>query len=90
MNQMKEQINTDSNELREITPQINELQQQLKEVDEQIMQVGGNDYKAKKDLVEQLGQKLSQVERMLTRYKTTLQSSESNVKKFELEIEKNE
>ena len=30
------------------------------------------------------------MERQLTRYKTTLQNSQSNVKKFDLEIEKND
>jgi hypothetical protein len=52
---MNQQIKEDSNELKEIHPQIVDLEKALKEVDEQILKVGGIDYKSMKDLVEKLG-----------------------------------
>lgn len=59
MNQMNQQIKEDSNELKEIHPQIVDLEKALKEVDEQILKVGGIDYKSMKDLVEKLGGQLN-------------------------------
>ena len=56
----------------------------------EIGEVGGVDYKKQKEEIDALNNEINKVDRMLTRFKTTLESSESNVRKFDTEIEKNE
>ena len=56
----------------------------------EIGKVGGVDYKKQKEEIDALNNEINKVDRMLTRFKTTLESSESNVRKFDTEIEKNE
>lgn len=55
MNQMKNQIKEDSDELSDITPKILALQAKQKDIESQILEVGGTNYKSQKDLVDKLG-----------------------------------
>ena len=46
--------------------------EEQKQIEAKVTEVGGIDYKSKKDEVDLLNNKLIQIERQLTRYRTTL------------------
>lgn len=47
------------------------------------MEVGGNDYKTKKQELDEIIRLVFDTERTLTRHKTTLEGSESNIKRID-------
>lgn len=52
-----------------------------------IVESGGADYKKKKEEVEKISLKVNEIEKQITRMKTTLANTESNLLKFDKEIE---
>ena len=67
-------------------PQIEQLKKELALKNAQIMDVGGEYYKKLKEILDRLTKEVSEVERTLTRNKTTLGSNESTQRKIDLDI----
>ena len=62
------------------------MQLRQTEIENKILEVGGNDYKNKKSDLEELCKKLIFIEKQISKYKQTLQNSESNMEQHEKEI----
>jgi len=60
----------------------------IKQVDGMIVESGGSEYKKKKEEVEKLYNRVHDIEKQITRMKTTLANTETNLLKFDKEIEK--
>lgn len=62
------------------------MQLRQTEIENKILEVGGNDYKNKKSDLEELCKKLIFIEKQISKYKQTLQNSESIMEQHEIEI----
>ncbi|CDW77228.1 structural maintenance of chromosomes protein [Stylonychia lemnae] len=85
---IQKEISEDSQVLSDINPLIEECKMKIKQVEAMIIESGGVDYKKKKDDVERMYTKVHDVEKQITRMKTTLANTETNLLKFDKEIEK--
>lgn len=83
-----EEIDQDSNRLTEINPRIEELKQQIRKVEGTILEAGGQDYRNKKDELERIAQKCSELEKMITRMKANLNNTDTNIIRHDKEVEK--
>lgn len=85
---MKQSISKYEEKLADLTPKIQNAKERKRQVESNILDVGGIDYRGKKEDCDSLNKQVNSLERQLTRYKTTLENSEHNLKKYDLEIEK--
>lgn len=69
--------------MTKMTPEIEKMKQQIEKINAEIMEVGGSSYKNLKDSLEKATKEVNEFERTLTRYRTTLSTSDNNFKKIE-------
>ncbi|MFM7854325.1 MAG: hypothetical protein ACKO96_20980 [Flammeovirgaceae bacterium] len=58
----------------------------MEKINAAIMDVGGSSYKSLKDQLEKATKEVNEFERTLTRYRTTLSTSDNNFKKIEHDL----
>lgn len=74
--------------LADINPGIEELKTAIKKLEALIVEAGGAEYRMRKEDLERVTQRCSEVEKMITRMKATLQNTDVNLLRFDKEIEK--
>ncbi len=86
-----EQLNrenvVDSDVLASISPKIEELKQAVIKLEKEILQAGGAQYKQKKEDLERATERCSEVEKSITRIRACLSSTQSNLLRFDSEID---
>jgi uncharacterized protein YecA (UPF0149 family) len=66
-----------------LNPKVEKLKQELDKMQAKILEVGGHEYGAAKQQLDQIQKAVFETERLLTRNKTTVQSSASNLRKLD-------
>ncbi len=74
--------------LTDLTPKIDELRKAIRQQESKILDVGGQEYKQKKDHMDRMAQVCSEIEKQITRMRTNLQNTESILLRHDKEIEK--
>ena len=74
--------------LADINPGIEELKTAIKKLEALIVEAGGAEYRMRKEDLERVTQRCSEVEKMITRMKATLQNTDVNLLRYDQEIEK--
>ena len=74
--------------LADINPGIEELKTAIKKLEALIVEAGGAEYRMRKEDLERVTQRCSEVEKMITRMKATLQNTDVNLLRYDKEIEK--
>ena len=62
---------------------MDKMKQELEKINTAIMDVGGKSYKDLKESLEKATKEVNEFERTLTRFRTTLSTSDNNFKKIE-------
>lgn len=83
---MRRALQAYSKELAELTPQIAEKEARQKKLQAKILEVGGSAYKAKKEQLDNENEQLQQLDRKITRYRTTCQNSEGTIREADKEV----
>lgn len=69
---LKREVDLESDKLAEMNPVMEQLKKQIKEIEFQVVEAGGPAYKKQKEEVEQLDKRGKELERLITRMKTTI------------------
>jgi chromosome segregation ATPase len=80
------QIDEAQNKMTAMTPEMEKMKQDLEKINTSIMDVGGNSYKNLKESLDKATKEVNEFERTLTRFRTTLSTSDNNFKKIEQDL----
>lgn len=70
-----------------LSPVIKGLKERISQTEANIIEAGGAEYKKKKETLEQITQKVSDLERIINRMKSTFSNRDKNLQQVEVDID---